>query len=315
MAGRARAGEEGRWSRAAGVGHHCPHHPSIAPAAVSGGCRSDLWARAVPSVLIAAALPHQPLPCRSLRGSASLLQVCPLSQQGPIVPRKKDHSGKIKDLKIPRVCLPERCFSERPARETPTALHPSLPGNSTEKSLAGAERSSALRPELTARGPCSLPRVPAWLHDPGCQWGPFYYSSSKMNPSLEVASSQVAGETWLSLSCKVQSSSMGLGLGDLSARPILISFTAPCGCCYRLRNNKRLWKQLDFTAYLLGPRELPNSSMRSAGVSILGRARTTCTTQPMQKHLGPGARWLARGYSSREQGTGLAGDAADTSAP
>lgn len=288
--------------------------PSLSPPP-EHGCRSDLRARAVPSMLITAVLPHQPLPCRLLKGSASLLQVCPLSQQGPSVPRKKDHSGKIKDLKIPRLSLPERCFSERPAGEMPTALHPSLPSNSTEKSLAGAECSSALGPEPTARDPCSLPRVPAWLHDPSHQRRPFYYSSSEMNPSLEAASSQVAGETWLSLSCKVQSSNVGLGLGNLSTRPILISFTAPCGCCYRLRNNKHLWKQLDFTVYLLGPRELPNSSMGSAGVSILGHASTTCTTQPMQKHFEPGAQWLARGYSSGEQGTGLAGDAADTSAP
>lgn len=164
-------------------------------------------------------------------------------------------------------CAFQRGVSQSSQPETcPSPLHPSLPGNAAEEKRP-AVLSTAPPQCLCCLSPTSgvgglLPIASAWLRYPSPERGPFHYSSLEMNPSLEAVSLQGAGDVAF-LSCTGQSSSMSLGLGDLSTGPVLISFTAPCGCCHHLQNNKRLWKQWDFTAYLLSPRELPNASVRS----------------------------------------------------
>lgn len=108
----------------------------------------------------------------------------------------------------------------------------------------------ALLPEPTVGASCSPQCIS--LAAPATSRDPFIIPHLKCIFHLKLSLHRVEG-TWLSLNCKGQSSFTCLGLGYLSVRSVVISFTVLC--------NKQLWEQLDFAAYLLSASELPSTIM------------------------------------------------------
>lgn len=170
MAGRPRGSEERRCSGAAHAGHHCPHHMSIVQTAISSVCRSNLSLRPAGTCPAQHAhhSPAPPAPAPPLAPEFSLsapgLSPC---QQGPGVLNKKVHSSKIKDLKTPRLCLPERCFSEQPARDMPH-FFASIPSWKQQRRKDWLVLSVALPWCLAARARCVELVLSSPAHQPSC---------------------------------------------------------------------------------------------------------------------------------------------------